>query len=254
LILKVGSFTLDSVGRLVSFGFLIACAWPAKKITGRLNLSKDVVLIFCALLWSSPLYLFYGRSFLIETAALFFTLCAIPYFIDLLNSKPGGKSLILFSFWMTLGMLQKITTAAPVMLIFGILFLIDYLKTNGIKILFSRKTTDLLFAFIVPTFFGGFWAIYSDFIRSKNLLGMQLLSKSLTEWNFGTFHQRFDLYVLKTIFWDRVILDNSGGILGILLLICLFIFAEKKVKKNRWNQPCNVYFTHLHIHKFTFYS
>jgi len=231
LISSVGGFQLGSVGRLVSFSLLIACSWPAIKITERLNLSKDVGWIFCALLWSSPLYLFYGRSFMIETAALFFTLCAIPYFIDLLNAKPGWKSLILFSIWMTLGMLQKITTAFPVMFIFGIVFLIDYLKTNGLKILLSRKITKLLLAFLISTFFGGFWAIYTDFIKSKNLLGMQLLSKTLTEWNFGTINQRFDLQVLKTIFWDRVILNNAGGILGILLLICLFMFAEKRVKK-----------------------
>lgn len=228
---KLSGFKLDSVGRSVSFIFLIACAWPAVKVTKRLQLSNDVSWIFCALLWSSPLYIFYGRSFMIETVALFFTLCAIPYFIDLMNSKKGWKPLIRFSIWMTLGMLQKITTAAPVTLIFGIIFLIDYLKTNGIKILFSRRTTNLLFAFLIPTFFGGLWSIYIDSIKSKNMLGMQLLSKVLTEWNFGTIHQRFDLHVLKTIFWDRVILNNASGILGILLLICLFMFAEKREKK-----------------------
>jgi len=226
----LGGFNLDSIGRFVSFGLLLAYAWPAINITERLNLSKDVGWIFCALLWSSPLYLFYGRSFMIETAALFFSLCAIPYFIDLLNSKPDWKSLIPFSIWMTMGLLQKITTAAPVMLIFGIIFLFDYLKTNGLKMIFSTKTTKFFIAFIIPTFFGGFWSIYSDFIRSRNLLGMQLLSKTLTKWNFGTLQQRVDLHVLKTIFWDRAILDNAGGILGIMMLICLVLFAEKRVK------------------------
>ena len=73
----LGSFNLDSTGRLVSFCFLLACAWPAFMIVRRLNLPSQVAWVFCALLWSSPIYLFWGRTFMIETAALFFTFSAI---------------------------------------------------------------------------------------------------------------------------------------------------------------------------------
>jgi hypothetical protein len=72
----ITGFSLDAVGRLVSFGFLLACAWPAFAIAQRLKLTSAAAWIFCAILWSSPQYLYWGRTFLMETAAVFFTLAA----------------------------------------------------------------------------------------------------------------------------------------------------------------------------------
>ena len=71
-------FDLDAVGRFVSYIFLVACGWPAFATTRRLELPKSVPLVFCALLWTSPLYVYWGRSFMIETAALFFSFACIP--------------------------------------------------------------------------------------------------------------------------------------------------------------------------------
>jgi len=91
-IAALGSIPLDPVGRWVSLVFLVACLWPAWQITRRLDLPPITIWIFAILLLSSPIYLFYGRNFLVETAALFFTFASIPYALDLRAARPKATS------------------------------------------------------------------------------------------------------------------------------------------------------------------
>jgi hypothetical protein len=230
LIAWLGNFQLDPIGRLVSFSFLIACAWPAFKITQRLNLPSETAWVFCALLWSSPIYLFWGRTFMIETAATFFAFAAIPYAIDICNPFPRWRSALLCTFWGTLGMLQKITTAAPVIMVMAIICLIFHIKTFGLKAPSWRKIACVTLAFITPVVIGFLWTNYTDLIKEKNLLGMSLTSTALTEWNFGSVQQRLDLNVLKEIFWRRALANNAAGIFGIPLLAVSLLREKGRVK------------------------
>jgi len=230
LITFVTGIKLDVTGRLVSYFFLIACVWPIKKIVFQLRLDKKVFWIFCGLFFSSPLYLFWGRAFMIETTALFFTLAAIPYGIDLLESRIKLESVFFFSFWMTLGFLQKITTSVPAFLIIAILIIISNFKYLLKKTKNLKKLVIIYSSFVPPLLFGGSWYLYSDFVKSKNLLGKQLVSSSLLDWNFGTLEQRLDLNILKTLFWERIIQNNAGGIIGIIIIILIFFFAQKRIK------------------------
>jgi hypothetical protein len=230
LIAYLGSFQLDPVGRLLSFCFLLACAWPALKITKILVLPTNVFWIFCTLLWSSPLYLFWGRSFMIETAALFFTLSAIPYALEIRETIPDWRSVLLFAFWATLGMLQKVTTAAPVTMIMGIVVAMVHIEKFGYRFPSWKKIARIFVAFTLPIFIAGVWAHYTDVIKEQNLFGAYLTSKTLTQWNFGTLQQRLDLNVLKTIFWDRIFVQNAAGIFGIAILTSALIWGERRMK------------------------
>lgn len=231
LIAWLGNFPLDPTGRLVSFFFLLACAWPAYKIHRQLGLNSDTFWIFCILLWSSPIYLFWSRTFMIETTALFFAIAAIPYGIDLFDSYPRWQSSVLFSFWVTLGALQKITTAASVIMIVGIIFAINHLITIGIKLPSLRTIFILIIALLVPVIITALWTHYTDVVKGQNLLGAQLTSDALREWNFGPLEQRLDPGVWKTILWDRVFVGNAGGLLGISILGAALLFGEQRTKK-----------------------
>ena len=227
---RVGNLDLVPVGRIISFCFLIACAWPAFKITRKLDLPTDVAWVFCALLWSSPIYLFWGRTFMIETAAVFFTFMAIPYAFDICKPSPKWKSVILFSFWATLGMLQKVTTAAPVVMVMAIICLVDYIKTTGIRIPSWRKIACVAIAFVIPVLIGFLWVRYTDLIKEQNFFGQYNTSKALTGWNFGTIQQRLDLSFYRQVFWQRVILRNAAGVFGISLIAVALIWGERRIK------------------------
>ena len=230
LVAWLGDFQLDSAGRLVSFCFLLACAWPAFQITRRIDLPSDVAWIFCALLWSSPIYLFWGRTFMPETAAIFFTFAAIPYVLDLRDPYPRWQSALYFSLFGTLGVLQKVTTAATVIMVMACILLIVHLKTSGIRMPSRRQIVCATVAFSAPFIAAVLWTHYTDLVKEQNFLGAALTSKALAKWNFGTLDQRLDSKVLRTIFWNRVMVKNAAGFFGIALLGGALYFGERRIK------------------------
>jgi hypothetical protein len=211
-------YPLDPTGRLLSFSFLIACAWPAFSIVRRLALPPKTAWIFCALLWSSPLYLFWGRTFMIETAALFFTLMAIPYAVDLNVSRPAWRSVSLFVFWATMGMLQKATTAGPAIVGTALILLTLHINTAGFRLPLARQLICVVVAIALPIIAAAWWTHYTDLVKEQNLMGSALTSKALTKWNFGTIDQRLDARGLKIVFWNKVIAGNVAGVLGTFLV------------------------------------
>ena len=240
LISWMGGFPLDPVGRLVSFCFLLACAWPAFGIARRLALPRDTAWAFCALLWSSPLYLFYGRNFLMETAAVFFSLAAIPYALDLRDPHPRWRSALLFAFFASLAMLQKITTGAPVLLVLAAILGATTIK-DRVPFLSARKVACLIVAMSIPLILGAWWTSYAGSIRALNYYGKITTFARQHEYYLGHFSDRFNLAKLKTIFWDRILVQNAAGLLGItlftgaiiagtshvrtILVICIILFA-----------------------------
>jgi hypothetical protein len=224
------SYPLDPTGRLLSFSFLIACAWPAFTIMRRLALPPKTAWIFCALLWSSPLYLFWGRTFMIETAALFFTLMAIPYAIDLNVSRPAWRSASLFAFWGTMGMLQKATTTGPAIVAVALILLTLHINTTGLRLPSARQLICVGVAISLPIIAAAWWTHYTDLVKEQNVLGSALTSKALTQWNFGTIDQRLDARGLKIIFWNRVIAGNAAGLFGIYLVGSALFSGDRRAR------------------------
>lgn len=230
LIAGLGGFPLDPTGRFVSLFFLFASALPAFGITRRLGLPREVPWVFSALVWSSPIYLFWGRTFMIETTALLFTFATVPYAIDLIDERPQWRSALWFMFWMTLGMLQKITTAFPVMIVLSLLIACVHFRTFGLRLPNRQKIIQILAAFAAPVIIGGLWSYYTDIIRSQNILGLEMTTRMLTTWNFGTLQQRFDFEVFKTIVLDRVFARNLAGIAGVLIMGTALIIGQLRIR------------------------
>src|SRR5262249_24099130 len=65
---------LDQTGRFVSIAFYLLTLFPANQILKELRFSKPSRLVILALLLTSPFYIYWSRSFLIESTALFLSL------------------------------------------------------------------------------------------------------------------------------------------------------------------------------------
>ena len=89
---------LDAVGRVSSFLFLALCLIPVRSITRALELPSLVFYIFVAMLFSAPVYIFWGRAFMIETASVFFLVVAIKYYIDTAGKKYHAEVLYCICF------------------------------------------------------------------------------------------------------------------------------------------------------------
>lgn len=186
-----------------------------------------------ALVVLTPLYVFWSRTFMIESTALFFSLLYATETLRLAsNSRLSAVNL--FGLFMTgaLAALIKATTVLPLFLVIGIVLTYRLYKAHTER----RATKSLILLLVVQMAIFAVllaWVTYSDVLKSMSPLGERLSSKNLRAWNFGTLDQRLDPemwnelggHVLSIYFplpeqWAG--LKTFGGIfLGVFFGFCL---------------------------------
>ena len=190
------------------------------------------VWIFAILLLSSPIYLFYGRNFLIETAAVFFTFASIPYALDLRDARPKLTSALWFALFTTLGMLQKITTALPITVVLFAILVFAHLRQEGISFPLRRRLLLVAAAFALPLLITALWFQYSNAFRALNPLMIEINHNNaglIRTW-FGGNELRLNPEALGSIFWERMFKQNGAGILGLAILLLGFLVGDKKTR------------------------
>src|SRR5208282_1028505 len=108
-IVSLSGVPLEAAGRIVSFIFFIGCLWPLLILFRALR--YDAYAFFCVgiLFILSPIYLYWGRTFMIETCAVFFSLCWLAYICKYL-SEPRPLFLAVATVAGVFGILSKSTT------------------------------------------------------------------------------------------------------------------------------------------------
>ncbi len=233
LVTTISGLSLDAVGRVVSFIFLALCLIPVRSITKSLTFPRSIFYIFTALFFSSPVYLYWGRTFMIETAALFFAVVAVKYFVDIVQVQHSYTHHFLFVICITLSILQKATTGLPVLAVLCFVYLFVNIKeANSLKsVIISKKTILALIYFGLPLAIGVTWVLYTDHIKALSELGGQLTSAAISSWNWGTLRQRLSSSFYSDVIWQRVFQRNLSGTLGIaILMIALFSNAKNHIK------------------------
>lgn len=225
---------ISLVGRLVSYFFLVCCLFPIRSITKTLNLNIRSFYIFSSLLFSSPLYLYWGRTFMIETAAVFFAVSAIKYFIDAEKEVKRLSNYFLFAAFISLSILQKATTGLPVL---AVLFIVHYFRllTNSlpVRLLFTaREFSIALICYGLPLSLGVLWTIYTDDVKSLNSFGENLTSAALSHWNWGAAGQRLSIDLYRDVIFRRIFENNLAGGLGIAVLLMSFVFGCARLVKS----------------------
>jgi hypothetical protein len=243
---------LDAAGRLVSFAFLLGCLWPAQMLCRQLTLPRGCGALFGAFLLSSPLYLFFGRSFLIETAAVFFAFASMPFAVRLIQ-QPGRVSDAVFGgTLMTLGLLQKVTTALPVLAVLAVCWLIVHWRTVLRPRAHLRTLAMAAICFGVPFAISAAWTHFAGDLRSVNALGREAEPGSLSAWIFGEMRMHYSPTVMIEIFWNRMLCGNAAGWLG-LVVLATFLGFGRDCRLLRYTAVCVVLatlpvlvFTHVH--------
>jgi hypothetical protein len=220
---------LDPVGRGVSYLFLIACLWPTWIMCRRLfgTSARLYFWIFTALFLSSPLYLFDGRLFLIETAALFLALMYLAFSLEMSFGRDRWVDAILTGIFLALALLQKSTTVAP-LLLFGLVYLYQARKDLWRAWVRSEMLWKGFIAYIVPFAIGMAWIRYSDHVKLANPLGRFLTADALRSWNYGTLAHRFSGALWHNAIWDNAIATNTGYLLGLSIILAGFLFVPRR--------------------------
>ncbi|USX09458.1 glycosyltransferase family 39 protein [Paraburkholderia fungorum] len=226
---------LDPVGRLVSYVFWLACLAPAFRICRRLFGAQAPLYfwVFSALFLATPLYLFWGRSFLMESAALFFSLYFVAFSLELIRGDGSWVDAVLAGGFLALAILQKSTTVLP-LLILAPLYLWRAWPDLRKHWMRSPMLWKGIAAYVIPFLIGVAWVKYSDHVKMANPFGQFLTSKALSAWNFGTLDGRVSEGLWVNVIWNRVIGENVAGHLGVFLIIAGLAFARGRRSLILW--------------------
>lgn len=224
LLTKVG-IPLVAAGRLVSFAAFVGCLVPIWTIARDLRISKVAFLIVAIVYLSCPFYVYWSRTFMIETTALFFSLC---WLAGVIKSRVSSTPLL----WLaTLGcgclaVLTKSTTFLSIGTIAGAIYLHDlfiWLRRDR-SALSAYRLVRAGLVFLIPIVIGSAWVVASDYFKAQNAFGAYLNSEALRVWNFGSLAQRFAL--TEPIMTS---LRETFGYVGVIipLLIALELIRSK---------------------------
>ncbi|WP_415908489.1 hypothetical protein [Oleiharenicola sp. Vm1] len=207
---------LEPTARSVSLLFFFATLPAVTGFAGMLGLDRPRRLLVVSAVLTSPTYLFYARTFMIETTAL----CGAAWFAFAVARAVRDGSLrwsAVAAGAATGAALAKVTT----FLIFcppaALLAWWQWRQlppgpVRGKGLALAAAPVALALAV------GGWWVKHSDLVKDSNPYTGFLTSRELTKWNWGTFEQR-----LSAEFWERCGSNISGFVLGEAALVVLLV-------------------------------
>ena len=227
LLAKIFPFLgFDAAARIVSWSFSIACAYPLFRIVRRYADSETTGLTAVCFYLACPLYLFWGRTGMIESTALFFS-CMCFWQLIRLGDSPSWRFTLLAALFGVCGALAKITTI-PVFMAAGYAHILCVQKSKSV---FSRDAVFFLLPGAISLLAAYAWYTHADQVKMLNDFGRQITSEKLIRFNFGTLEQRLSA---KT--WSTLLEHAFRDILsiGAIPLVCAVVaFFRVTPRRNK---------------------
>ena len=225
--IRATGLAMDPAGRIVSWLWFQAALPGVYLLLGSLNIERSKRWITLALLVTSPLYLYYSRSFMIESCVM---CCSVWFLVGYCRWITTGRR-----GWLTLALLSGALAAAikPTTLLgFSVgagLFTLWQIKVSdddGWRP-FRRIMGRAVAAFSLPVIVGLLWQQFTAVVRAQNPESA-FLDVMFGYFSFGDLEQR-----LSGEFWERTshmwfngVLSTSGAMVGVILL---FLIPRRQV-------------------------
>lgn len=229
ILVKLLQTPIDQTGRFVSAFFFYLSLIPIYVILSYLQVARAFRWLFLSLFLASPLYLFWSRTFMIESTALFFSLaylaCIAVYF--------RYKSPIIALLACLCGIaasLTKVTTMAGFLILASVWIGANWFKKESSRNLARDLLIPVVVFIIIPFLIAKIWVNFTDAQKLLNPMAADFItSKALRDWNFGTIAQKLSRSQWRN-YLTRTLNDVFGGlIISVMALVILPIFTSKKL-------------------------
>ncbi len=215
--------SLEGTARALSLFFFLAGLPAVYGLAGFFGLTASRRLLVVSAVLASPTYLFYARTFMIETTALGLAtwfLYALGRAVRDGTFRWGAAAVVCA----VLAALAKTTTFIIFLLPGAVMFLWLWLPrwrprtAAGVQ----RWRTAALGAapVLVALLIALWWVKHADRVKDSNPFAGFLTSRELVKWNWGTLEQR-----LSGEFWSAVWSNISNFVLGEMPLAVLLLGA-----------------------------
>jgi len=207
LAVAVLDLNIESAGRLVSVSFFYLSFISIFSVLGVLHIGRNQRLIVLSFILSSPLYLFWSRTFMIESAALFLSVTFLALFMRVFErwSPLAGFSALLIG---CLGGMVKITTFYGFAAAAAAFAACTMWRDRTITV---RRVACAGCLLGVPVLATMMWTSFADAHKALNPFAGFVRSAALHRWTFGTLEQRFALDPTWSVITVRAIWDASGS-------------------------------------------
>jgi 4-amino-4-deoxy-L-arabinose transferase-like glycosyltransferase len=244
ILVRVFNLNIEPAGRIVSILAFYVFIFCLIRILKTLYENKNVAYAAGSLMLVNPVYLFWSRTFMIETSALMFVSIYALIIIGQLKSSANSRIFIVLGILFgTMAALTKVTTFLVVLPIITLIVILapHFLWHHPFSI---KKIFFHLIVFIgIPFLIAVVWTKYADNIKLQNPFTSSLTSSVLNNWNFGTLEQKTSFtYIFNSIIkkssWffpapvqiRGIFYDNQGAYINFLsvlnlLIIGIFLFV-----------------------------
>ncbi len=251
----LGGTPLDPTGRAVSLVLFWLMLIPAYQALGIFGLTRQHRLVVLTLLVVSPFYIFWSRTFMIESTALAFSVAFLAIAAAYLKSERRWK-LALAIVCGILAALTKITTFSTFLGAFLLLVSWQRWQSPKDRAGWLRNAT-IAAAIVGPAIALGIaWTKYADVVKARNPLGAHLTSAALNTWNFGTLEQRLSLGTWQTVAGRLTDIESHASVY--LLAIVALVVARRRWRESALCLALFVVailvFTNLHAHWYYAYA
>jgi hypothetical protein len=237
-VVKVAGLSVDTAGRTVSFVFFLATLWPMFLIGRWMKLPRSFFPIAAILYCCSPLYLFWGKTFMIESLALFLALLFLSLALRVLsaNQTPRHGLFVALCVTGTLAVLVKVTTAGATFLLVFVLLAASLVRKRrpgqrlNVGILTSGPELPTLVALLLAGACFMVWDRFADAIKATSELTAWLESANLTAWNFGTASDRIGSELWLSTVFGRAVSESIGA--GAMLVLGVAI--ARRLTQQQW--------------------
>lgn len=216
LLSRGAGIPLESAGRAVSLFFFYLTLPAIWLLLRRLTIAAPQRWLFLALVLTSPIYIFYSRTFLIESTALCLGMWFLYFFHAALEPRRLVALVLAAGFGIATG-LAKVTTFAVFLVpavVFGLRALL--LQRDKSRALLTRGLAAALPGVIAATW----WVVHTDAVKRRNVFGVSMTSAEQRDWNYGPFLQRFE-----PSFWHQFGVQLERAVIPLGSLVVFAIVA-----------------------------
>lgn len=235
---KLTNYSLDQAGRLVSLVFFYATLYPTFLFAKNFWKDERFAFLLISLVVLNPIYIFWSRSFMIETTVLCFSAYFIWFFNQAIQLKKFTYYTLAIGFGILAGLVKPTTYA--VYLVAAFIIYCEYAWLNGVN--WKQRDWERYLikgAFLtLPSIVGiWFWTRFSDQIKASRP-NPDLVSSSMHGWNFGTFEQRLEIDLWQSWVFEfngifQIINSFDSGIVTAISLVSIILLGVNAKTQKR---------------------
>jgi hypothetical protein len=227
-VVKLTGMGLEQAGRLVSLASFYACALLVVLLLRNLGFGRAVAGYALLLLLSTATYIFYSRTFLIESFALMLTLAYVALACGcLFHGGARWKYVLLFPAGMlaAVGKVTTFSTGMGLLLLIMAAWLVMHRETIGDKAACRRMLVpacSILLAVIAALLWNRFimhsWSASPQYADARNSIHM---------WSFGAWKLRSSQEFWSSVFRYGIHLPFGSIVLPLLAFACHTVAPRK---------------------------